>query len=297
VKRSPPSASRTSRDLPRRSHTTHEWTGACPVVAVYTHAGTKLVSYTYDAWGNVYEEYYDNSELTTVVNNPFRYRGYYYDADLGLYYLNARYYDANTGRFISADGYVSTGQGILGYNMYAYCNNNPAMYVDYTGLSAIGIFLVGMLAGSVVGFVGSLFIPTKSELNDMAEEHYSRNEINNVDQSIDEILETYDKQSEHADRYHEYTHGNQGNDAKYNDKYLSPNGGHYEVIICSPPDKAPYVVNQYVDPVNMGTYNFASNDLWKPIYGVWHFCADMVPYYLFGNTREDGDGWLKWALN
>ena len=67
--------------------------------------------------------------------NPFRYRGYYYDTDTGLYYLQSRYYVPQWGRFLNADGYVSTGTGLLGYNMYAYCNNNPVMNVDYTGHS------------------------------------------------------------------------------------------------------------------------------------------------------------------
>lgn len=65
--------------------------------------------------------------------NPYKYRGYYYDSEIGLYYLKTRYYDSNTGRFINADSYVSTGQGLTGYNMYAYCNNNPVMNVDPTG--------------------------------------------------------------------------------------------------------------------------------------------------------------------
>ena len=47
--------------------------------------------------------------------------------------MQSRYYDANTCRFINADGYVSTGQGLLGYNMFAYCNNNPVNCVDYSG--------------------------------------------------------------------------------------------------------------------------------------------------------------------
>ena len=89
-----------------------------------------MLSYTYDAWGNATVS--GNTSLP-ANKNPFRYRGYYYDADLGLYYLNSRYYDSNTGRFINADGYVSTGQGLIGYNMYTYCNNNPVMYVDYYG--------------------------------------------------------------------------------------------------------------------------------------------------------------------
>ena len=50
-----------------------------------------------------------------------------------MYYLQSRYYDPAVGRFINADGYVSTGQGLIGNNMYAYCNNNPVMYVDPTG--------------------------------------------------------------------------------------------------------------------------------------------------------------------
>ena len=73
------------------------------VVAVYDEAGTKLISYEYDAFGKCYEAYYNGGSGTSAVNNPFRYRGYFYDTDLELYYLNSRYYDSNTGRFISAD--------------------------------------------------------------------------------------------------------------------------------------------------------------------------------------------------
>ncbi len=65
--------------------------------------------------------------------NPFRYRGYYYDYDTGLYYLQSRYYNPQRGRFLNADGYVSTGTGLPGYNMYAYCNNNPVMGYDPNG--------------------------------------------------------------------------------------------------------------------------------------------------------------------
>ena len=65
--------------------------------------------------------------------NPFLYRGYYYDSETGLYYLNSRYYDPETGRFINADGAVSTGTGILGFNMFSYCNNDPTGMVDDGG--------------------------------------------------------------------------------------------------------------------------------------------------------------------
>ena len=103
------------------------------IIAVYNLAGTKLVSYTYDAWGNFTTTYHNGGNLTTATKNNFRYRSYYYDTDLGLYYLMSRYYDSNTGRFINVDSYVSTGQGIIGNNMYAYCGNNPIMRSDRGG--------------------------------------------------------------------------------------------------------------------------------------------------------------------
>ncbi len=104
------------------------------VVAVYNSSGIKVISYTYDAWGNHTVTWYNSySTNFNASYNPFRYRGYYYDTETGWYYLQSRYYNPQWGRFLNADGYVSTGQGLLSYNMYAYCNNNPVMYVDPTG--------------------------------------------------------------------------------------------------------------------------------------------------------------------
>ena len=68
-----------------------------------------------------------------AVYNPFRYRGYYYDTETGLYYLQSRYYNPAWGRFLNADGYINANGDLTGYNMYAYCSNNPIMYVDPTG--------------------------------------------------------------------------------------------------------------------------------------------------------------------
>ena len=55
------------------------------IVAVYSETGTKLIAYTYDAWGNFSTTYYNGSASTTATYNPFRYRGYYYDVELGFY--------------------------------------------------------------------------------------------------------------------------------------------------------------------------------------------------------------------
>ena len=113
------------------------------IVAVYNSEGTKVVTYTYsDAWGNHTVSYYNGGNSTGVQYNPFRYRGYYYDTDLGMYYLQSRYYDARIGRFINADGYVSTGQGLTGNNMFAYCGNNPVNRVDPNGEGWLGVVVL-----------------------------------------------------------------------------------------------------------------------------------------------------------
>ena len=89
-------------------------------------------AYEYDAWGKLVSITGEKASTLGVIN-PLRYRGYYYDSETGLYYLQSRYYDPEVGRFISADGYVSTGTGFLGYNMYAYCNNDPILLQDSSG--------------------------------------------------------------------------------------------------------------------------------------------------------------------
>ena len=102
------------------------------VVGILNAAGQLVVSYTYDAWGNLLSTT-GTMAATLGAINPLRYRGYVYDTETGLYYLQSRYYNPELGRFINADIYLSTGQGILGYNMFAYCGNNPVNRVDYTG--------------------------------------------------------------------------------------------------------------------------------------------------------------------
>ena len=124
------------------------------VVALHKQNGQLVARYEYDAWGNC-TIVSDNSSTGIATLNPFRYRSYYYDNDLGLYYLQSRYYDAEIGRFINADGYITTGQGVMSYNMYSYCQNNPVMYSDPTGKIGLLAFLgIVVTVVCVVGLSG-----------------------------------------------------------------------------------------------------------------------------------------------
>ena len=93
-----------------------------------------MVKYTYDSWGKPLS---CTGTLATTLGalNPFRYRGYVYDEETGFYYLKSRYYDPETCRFIPADVLLSTGQGILGHNCYAYCGSNSVNRIDWGGNS------------------------------------------------------------------------------------------------------------------------------------------------------------------
>ena len=113
------------------------------VVGIRNASGTLVAQYVYDAWGN-HRQITDGSGNDVSDNpnhianiNPFRYRGYYYDTETGWYYLNTRYYDPNVGRFLSPDTILGANGGLLGYNLYAYCNNNPVMFSDPSGNSIV----------------------------------------------------------------------------------------------------------------------------------------------------------------
>lgn len=103
------------------------------VVAILNSSLTRVVEYSYDAWGNIISTT-GSLAGTLGVANPIRYRSYYYDTETGCYYLQSRYYNPTWGRFISADVVISgVGGDVLGYNMFAYCMNNPINMSDDDG--------------------------------------------------------------------------------------------------------------------------------------------------------------------
>ena len=118
--------------------------------------GAFVANYTYDAWGKILSATGSMAEI-----NPIRYKGYYYDTETGYYYVSSRYYDPEIGRWLSPEpnvdyGEFDEGAGLLAYNVYAYCANNPIMYKDETGegITLACILIFGIIGASVGGYAG-----------------------------------------------------------------------------------------------------------------------------------------------
>ena len=139
------------------------------ITAIYER-DTCVAKYAYDAYGVCKVMNPDGTENTDedfIGNvNPIRYRGYYYDVGTGFYYLQTRYYDPQTGRFLNMDSleYLDP-ETVGGLNLYAYCNCNPVMYVDPEG-TLFGFIFWGMLIGALVlGTVGAICEGTEAYNN------------------------------------------------------------------------------------------------------------------------------------
>ncbi len=130
------------------------------VIRIIDLAGTEVASYVYDAWGNIKDT---KGEPTIREINPIRYRGYVYDTETSLYYLQSRYYDPFAGRFLNADIYCDTGTSTpLSTNMFAYCENNIINKIDPSGYWVVSAGLEGGAAAILglylavgVGFDGT----------------------------------------------------------------------------------------------------------------------------------------------
>ena len=110
------------------------------ILAILDENGNAVVSYGYDAWG---APLWCTGELAETLGKvqPFRYCGYMFDEETGLYYLRSRYYNAERCRFVNGDKQIGCGKNIIEKNINAYCNNNPANFVDYNGAQPGDVFL------------------------------------------------------------------------------------------------------------------------------------------------------------
>ena len=263
------------------------------VLALKKANGAVAVDYRYEAFGNLV-----SSTGTTALGNgkllkeenPIRYASYYYDNETELYYIKARYYNSELGRFTTRDP-------IYNINLYAYSENNPVKLADPDGLRPIEHEQIGgnghkpkpISQKTTLDIIGKpnptknppkVYTGNPTHLKDL---HYNRNtkqdkilkELNVTAEKITAKNSGWTRAPEDKDNYHENT-------SPYNNKYwYSYKGYELEVVINETKGKKPYIVT---DPRDMGTLNYSRTSL---NYGVNHLIHDMIPYYIWGNSEED----------
>ena len=142
------------------------------IIQIRDQSDAVVANYTYDAWGALLSVTDENGAAITAsahiaLRNPIRYRGYLYDSETGFYYVSSRYYDPEIGRWISPEPNVDNGEfdegaGLIGYDVYAYCANNPVMYKDDTGESITLCILIGAGIGLIAGGVFGAYRANKN---------------------------------------------------------------------------------------------------------------------------------------
>ena len=119
------------------------------IIGILDNIGRVVVEYNYDAWGR---HTVSGSNVALGNKNPFRYRGYYYDTETELYYLQSRYYDPKLCRFINMDSIeYAEPERINGLNLFAYCGNNPVMFVDPSGHWFFTVLIICAVVGAAIG--------------------------------------------------------------------------------------------------------------------------------------------------
>ena len=128
------------------------------VIAILDKDAKTVAEYSYDAWG-VSEIKFDSSACQIATINPFRYRSYYFDKEIGLYYLQSRYYDAGVGRFINADATPQmsfVASDAITSNMYSYCSNSPSNMCDESGFYGITFKIMSSIVSAFSGaYIGA----------------------------------------------------------------------------------------------------------------------------------------------
>ena len=121
------------------------------IIAIVDKDTQTVARYSYDAWG-VFTITQDSSACGIAQINPYRYRGYYYDAETQMYYLQSKYYNSIVGRFINSDdgSNIGLGDSLRSFDLYTYAENNPVSMIDEAGYAAINVICAAI--GTVVGW-------------------------------------------------------------------------------------------------------------------------------------------------
>ena len=128
------------------------------IIAITDYYGSVLARYRYEAWGTC-AIVADSSEIDIATINPFRYRGYYYDTESGMYYLQSRYYNPEIGRFLNGDDatILAVSGHIASHNYYSYCNNNIVNHTDSEGRFVISTTVLCVIGGALLlGAIGGI---------------------------------------------------------------------------------------------------------------------------------------------
>ena len=130
------------------------------IVAILDENGNTVVSYGYDAWG---APLWCTGELAETLGKvqPFRYRGYVFDEETGLYYLRSRFYSPSINRFTNCDSEFDANSGLLCDSQYIYCANNPIVFMDELGKGLIIACVIGF--GVLGAIIGGVYAAKESE--------------------------------------------------------------------------------------------------------------------------------------
>lgn len=255
------------------------------VTGLVDAAGELAAAYRYDAWGVPLAV---TGPLADTLGqaNPLRYRGYLYDAETGLYYLESRYYDPALGRFLSADEVVAgPGTALLGGNLFAYGLNNPVNTSDPDGawprwITAGFAALSAAVAVKQHSLKAALTALAATAAYRLQVVHFDVREALNINIPLTREeaiaagwLGPDTEPVGPSSMLHQFTSTVFGE----NVKYVSPDG--YREAIYDAWGRL------IADVRDIGTYNFApSGTLWGDIR---HFFLDMLPWMVFGNADRD----------
>ena len=256
------------------------------ITGLYDDTGKVVVEYSYDTWGKP-ESATDSDgitgELADTVGkiNPYRYRGYRYDSETGMYYLQSRYYNPEIGRFINADTSITKYGGNLDMcNLFVYCSNNPVNMIDENGCwprwitatVAVVAATVAIVATAPVALTVAVVATATLAIQTV---HYDDREKRNEGvpstkegcKGTEGLIDLDIK-----DDLHQFS----ATDGNRNTKECWDNGK--EAIYDSEG-------NLVIDPKDIGTYNYCVPK--GGLSDVGHAIVDVLPYFIFGNNDDD----------